>query len=451
MLAIAGKSCSLGAAPAHGHNAGMVRILKWLVAVAALGALLLVGVAMALQQWLRSDDFRSRIEREASAALGAPLKLGRLSVDLWPLPAVAADDVRLLTKPQLTVSRIEARPGWAALLEGRLEVATLIVRKAVLPETAIAFIGAGMQAKAKRPAGRPGLKQPEKGQRGGTSLMPRRAVLDQVTWIDAKGLRVTVNAEMELDADGLLDEASFDVVQGRFVGTQGSIRRKGQQWPLRITIGGGHIAGHLQLQPGKTAGMQVLQGQITTEKVEISALTAPEKPLSGKLQAQTSLRAEFREIGQLADALRTETRFTVSDAVLQKIDLQKAVQTVGLSRGGTTELDALAGTVATQGKAVHLTNLVATSGMLTATGNVSIAANKALSGRVDVDVTASRGTMGVPLVVGGTTDDPSVMLTRGAMVGAALGTLIAPGAGTVGGASAGNRIGDALGGMFGGK
>lgn len=452
MLANAGKSCWLGAAPSPGHNARMVRILKWLVAVAAGGALLLVAVAMALQQWLRTDDFRSRIEREASAALGAPLKLGRLSVDLWPLPAVAADDVRLLTKPPLTIGRVEARPSWAALLGGRLEVATLIVRKAVLPETAIAFVGAAMQAKKDKPApGRPGPRQPEKGQRGGTSLMPRRAVLDQVTWTDAKGLRVTVNAEMDLGADGLLDQASFDVVQGRFVGTQGSIRRKGEQWPLRIAVGGGHIAGNLKLQPGKAAGVLQLQGQITTEKVEISALTAPEKPLTGKLQAQTSLRAEFRDIGQLADVLRTETRFTVHDAVLQKIDLQKAVQTVGLSRGGTTQFDALAGTVTTQGKAVHLTNLVATSGMLTAKGNVSIAASKELSGRVDVDLTASKGTMGVPLVVGGTTDDPSVMLTRGAMVGAALGTLVAPGAGTAAGASAGNRIGDALGGLFGGK
>ena len=197
--------------------------------------------------------------------------------------------------------------------------------------------------------------------------------------------------------------------------------------------------------------MLLLVGLVSTDKVELAALTAPGKPLTGKLQAQTTLRAEFKEIGQLADALKTETRFTVRDAVLQKIDLQKAVQTIGLSRGGTTALDTLAGTVTTQGKAVHLTHLVATSGMLTATGNVSIAADKALSGRVNVDLTATGGAMGVPLAVGGTTDDPSVMLTRGAMVGAALGTLIAPGAGTAAGASAGNRLGDALGGMFGGK
>ncbi|MCD6076835.1 MAG: AsmA family protein [Ramlibacter sp.] len=428
----------------------MVRIVKWVAAAAALGALVLIGVAMALQQWLRTDGFRARVEAQASAALGVPLKLGRLSVDLWPLPAVAAEDVRLLTRPPLTVGRIEARPSWLPLVGGRLEIATLIVRKAALPETAIAFVGAAMQKKDK-PSARGSPKQPEKTESGSTSLIPRRAVLDQVTWIDAKGTRMTVNAEVGLDDDGLLDEASFEIVQGRFVGTKGAIERKGSQWPIRVDIGGGHITGNVQLQGGKTPGVQLLVGQLSTEKVEISALTAPGKPLTGKLQALTTLRAEFRDAGQLADVLKTETRFTVRNAVLQNIDLQKAVQTVGLSRGGTTQLDVLAGTVNTQGKTVHLTNLVATSGMLSANGSVSIAANKALSGRVVVDLSGGTGAMGVPLVVGGTTDDPSVTLTRGAMVGAALGTLIVPGAGTAAGASAGDRIGDSLKGLFGGK
>jgi hypothetical protein len=428
----------------------MVRIVKWLVAAAALLVLLLAGVALALQQWLRTDGFRGQLEREAAASLGAPLKLGRLSVDLWPLPAVAADDVRLLTKPPLSIGRVEARPRWVALLGGRLEIATLIVRKAVLPETAIAFVGAAMQKKGKQGA-RSAPKEAVPDARGSTSLLPRRAVLDQVTWIDAKGLRVTVNAEMDLGGDGLLDAATFVVVQGRFHGTRGSIQRKGSQWPLRVDIGGGHIAGQLTLQPAKAAGVLQLQGQVATENVEISALTAPEKPLTGKLHAQTTLRAEFKDVAQLADVLSTQTRFTVRDAVVQNIDLQKAVHTVGLSRGGKTPLDALAGTVTTQGKAVHLTNLVATSGMLSAQGNVSIAANKALSGRVNVDLSGGRDSVGVPLIVGGTTDDPSVTLTRSAMVGAAIGTLIVPGAGTAAGASAGERIGEGLKGLFGVK
>lgn len=431
----------------------MRRILKWGAIALAVVVLLLLSVTLVLQHWVNTDDFRARVEQQAATALGVPLKLGKLSVDLFPLPAVAVDQVRVQTQPPLTVERVEARPVWTALVVGKLEVATLVVRKAVLPQTGIGALGAAMQKRDRAAGGRKAAVQQARAQEASsnTLVIPRSLLLDDITWIDEKGQRITVDAQADLGGDGLLDTASFKVVQGRFVGTHGEIRHEGDGWPLKVEIGGGHIAGKLQLQPGKTAATQVLQGQLATENVEVSALTAPSRPLSGRLQAQTTLRSEYREPGQLLDVLQTQTRFTVRDAVVQGIDLAKAVTTVGLSRGGITSLETLAGQVNTQGKVVHLTNLVATSGALTATGNVSIAANKSLSGRVAVDLASTRGAIGVPLVVGGTMDEPSVMLSRGALAGAALGTLLAPGVGTAAGASTGDKIGEKLRGLFGGK
>jgi hypothetical protein len=279
-------------------------------------------------------------------------------------------------------------------------------------------------------------------------MLPRRAEFDDITWVDEKGQRITVDAGANLGRDGYLQEASFRIVQGRLAGTSGKVTRDGDFWPVRVDIGGGHIAGKLQLQPGRNKS-QVLSGNLTTENVEVSALTAPSKPLTGRLQAQTTLRSEFREPGQLVDMLVTQTRFTVRDALIKGIDLEKAVETVGLSHGGITRLDTLSGQVSTQGKAVQLTDLVLSSGALSAKGNVSISATQALKGRIDVDLARSRGTVGVPLEVGGTVDDPTVLPTRGAMLGAAVGTLIAPGAGTAVGATAGNRLSDSLRGLFG--
>jgi hypothetical protein len=426
----------------------MTKLIKWVVILLAALALLLVGAAVALQHWLRTDDFRTRVEQQASAALGVPLRLGRLSVDLWPVPAVAADEVQLQTRPALSVGRVEVRPVWSGLLEQRLEIATLVVRKAVLPQAAITALGTAMQKKAKA-APKPVAAPPK----SGPSLVafPRRAVFDDITWIDEKGQRLTIDAEADLGGDGMLQHASFKILEGRYAGTHGSIERAGEQWPLRIDIGGGRIVGKLQLTAGRSGSSQLLQGQFKTDNVEVSALTAPTKVLSGKLEAQTSLRSEFRELGQIGDMMNTQTRFTVRDAVVDGIDLVNAVQTAGLSRGGITNLDTLAGQVTTQGKAVHLTGLVASSGALAASGNVSIAPSKALSGKVNVDVARSKGTLSVPLVVGGTLDEPSVMVTRGAMVGAAVGTLLAPGAGTAAGVPAGDKIGETLRGMFGGN
>ena len=58
---------------------------------------------------------------------------------------------------------------------------------------------------------------------------------------------------------------------------------------------------------------------------------------------------------------------------------------------------------------------------------------RALSGRVRVDMTrgATGGVTGVPLVVGGTLDEPQVALSRSALLGAAIGTAVLPGAGAV--------------------
>jgi hypothetical protein len=421
----------------------MTRALKWLAVALALLLLLILVAAFLLGRWLDSADFRARVERQASAVVGAPVKLGHLSVDVWPVPAVAADEVLVQTRPPLTLGRLEARPVWAALLRGRLEISTLVLRDAVLPQTALGALGAAMrkaEPAARAPSSRPAATS--------STPLPRRALLERVSWVDARGGRTTFDAQLQLGDDGWLDQASFRILAGRLAGARGELRREGEQFPLRIDVGGGRISGPLQLQ--RTAGgRQLLQGRLQTEGVEVSALTAPSRTLTGKLQAQTTLRAEFQEAGQIADVLRTQTRFTVQDAVVRGLDLAQAVKTIGLSRGGETRLDTLAGQLNTQGQAAQLTNLVASSGALAATGHVNLAANRSLDGRVTVDVSSSKGTVGVPLAVGGTLDDPSVTLTRGALLGAAIGTAVAPGVGTGAGAKLGDRLGDRLKGLFG--
>ena len=419
-----------------------MRIVKWVAVLLAGLALLGVAAALLLNQWLNSADFRARMERQATAALGVPVQLGALAVDIWPLPGLAADRVRLATQPPLTIQRVEVRPQWTALLAGEVELGTLVVRGAVLPQPALAALAAGLQ---KRDAAR-------SSPRGAASARPvpwpQRMVLDDISWVDAHGQRITVDARARLGGDGLLDAASFKVVQGRFAGAQGELRREPAHWPLRIQVGGGQISGKLRIEPGK-GGLQLLQGELQTESVEVAALTAPSRPLTGKLQAQTTLRAEYRDLGGLLDALNTQTRFTVRDALLQGLDLAQAVKSVGIHRSGSTRLDTLAGQLNTQGRAAQLNNLVATSSGLAANGNIAMATNRSLSGRITVDVATSKGTVGVPLQVGGTVDAPSVMLTQGALLGAAIGTAVAPGAGTAAGAKLGDQLGEKMRRLFG--
>ncbi|HSI55279.1 MAG: hypothetical protein ACAH21_11405 [Ramlibacter sp.] len=411
----------------------MSRLLKLSIAIALAIVFILAAVTGALRYWVNSDDFRQRVSQQIASAIGVPVHLGGISVDVWPLPAVALEQVQVKSQPPLSLGRIEARPVWMGLLQGRLEIATLIVRDAVVPAPAVAAITAA--AAKQRPGG-----AAKGAQAGGMAMLPHRVVLDDVTWVDNKGVRTTVDGEGRRDADGLPSSVRIEVVRGRLQGAKATMQRKGDDWALDAKVGGGSITGKLQLRQAK--GGPLLTGQLETKDVEVSALTAPSRTLTGRLEASTSLDAQVREIGALADALQTRTKFIVHGAVIHGIDLAKAVKTVGMNRSGETRLDTLAGNVTTRGQAVQVTNLVANSGLMAATGNVNMAPDKTLNGRVDVTASVPVGgrAIAVPLAVGGTLDSPSVTLSSSALAGAAIGAATAPGGGS---------LGDRLKGLFG--
>ncbi len=448
---------------------------KFIRVALALAAVLLVLAALAgsaLLYWIGQDDFRNRVEREAGAALGVPLRLGRIHLDWFPVPAVALDDVTVQTQPPLSVRRIEARPVWSALLARRLEVATLVVRGAVVPQAGVDALLAAMQ---KRGAAGAGRQKPaaapdavEAGAAAGAMLwIPKRTLVEELTWVSSKGVSTVLDARAHLGDDGLPQDATIKLLKGPYEGASVEVSRDlkadagasagagtgASAWLVDARIGGGTIKGRVALKPPSALGREMmLSGELETRGVEVAALTAPSRPLSGKLEASTALNARAVSAGGLADALQTRTRFTVSNAVVHGIDLAKAVSTVGLNRGGETALNELTGEVSTQGRAAQLRNLVARSGVLAARGDVSVSAAQALSGRVTVDVTAgvAGGLTGIPLVVGGTLNAPEVTLTRGAMLGAAVGTAVMPGVGTGAGAKLGDKLGRGLSGLFGG-
>ena len=435
--------------------------LSWTLLVLALG----VGLGLfALQRWVASDDFRARVETQAETALGVPVTLGRLHVDPWPVPAVALEAVVVQTQPALTVRRIELRLQLSELLAGRLTVASLLVYGGDLPQSGIdQLLLAARKTSGAAAAGNPsaGAQTPVESSDLPLLLIPRRLTLDDVTWRNNRGEATTVDAVATLDVLGLPDELELRLRAGTFEGAWFKATRQapGSQtsgdliWDLRVQHAGGTITGVLTVQdPSRDASTLSVRGQFETRNLELSALRhgAP-GPLSGRLRASTTLSAKAASTAGLAQALVSQSTFTVDDAVVKGIDLAKAVQTVGLSRGGQTRLDNLSGQVTTRGRALVLSNLAASSGALSAAGEVAVTPNRSLSGRVNVNLAESvvGKAVGVPLVVGGTLDAPTVTLTRGAMLGAAIGTLVMPGVGTGAGASFGDAIGDKLKGLFG--
>jgi hypothetical protein len=424
----------------------MNRVLKWLLGIAAVIVVLFAAVAIALKSWVGSDDFRLRVAKEVSAAAGVPVELGALTVDVWPLPAVAVERVQVKSNPPLSFERIEARPVWSGLLQKKLEISTLYVRNAVVPQDAIAAVAAAYK---KAHPDKAGEKKPQPGESPAVQL-PQRIVLDKVTWVDSKNNRNVVDATARIDEDGLPAQVDVDVSQGRWQGVQAKLQRSGNRWTLNGRVGGGTITGRFETSKN-ARGEPQLQGEFDTANVEVASFTAPSKTLTGRLEAHTAVQGNLRDLGALPEVLQTQSKFTIHNAVVHGIDLAQAVKTVGMNRSGDTHLDTLAGQLATHGRAAELSNLVASSGALSATGHITMSAEKNLAGNVNVNLAekVAGAALGVPLVVGGTLDAPSVTLSRSALAGAAIGTLIAPGVGTAGGAKLGDKLGEGLKGLFG--
>ena len=423
----------------------MTNFLKWLASLVLLIALLALGGLYALHRWTASDDFRVRVEKEASAALGVPVSLRAVLVDVWPVPAIALDGLVVQSRPQLTLERVEARPVWSALVQRRLAIATLLIRKATLPQQGIDAVLATMQQRRQSVTPRP-----QSGEPAPVQWLGGRTVLDEVTWVSPRGLPTTLDADARWSPDGLPEKVSIKIVKGAWIGTQALLDRSASGWILDLEIGGGSVTGPLQLQlpvGGRPSQEYVFGGQLETRGVEVSALTSPARVLTGKLEASSMLSAKAGSLAGLIDAMQTATRFTVRGATVHGLDLAKAVSSVGLNRGGQTALDQLSGELNTQGRAAQVSKLVASSGVLTVRGAVSISATRTLGGQVDVALVG--GVVGVPLALGGTLDAPTVNLSRSALVGAVLGTTVLPGAGTAAGAKLGDRIGQGLNKLFG--
>lgn len=467
------------------HNAAMRRIGRWVLLTFVLTCVLISAVLFLLHRWISTDDFRGRVQAQMSEVLGRDVRLGALTVDIWPLPAVALNRVEIDSRPLIRIERVEVRPVVAALLSGRLELSTLLVRQADLSQAAVDDLLVARQAR-KSTTVAAGKSPPSASAEGSAAssadgpagdviqvVVPRRVVLDAATWRGGKGSVTIFNADARLDSQALPEELVVTLLAGPLQGARVSLQGralaeqsqpKAREWDLAMELAGGTVKGKLQMpQPSGSGNVLELDGQLETRNVELGVLLRAQRleaegsasgergAMSGKLEASSSFSIRAAQWSGVLGGLQSQSRVVVHNAVIHGIDLARAVRSVGLSRGGQTRLDTLAGQVHTRGRAVDLRNLVASSGALSASGHVAVAPDRQLQGRVDVNLGAKMvgKAVGVPLLVEGTLDKPQVRLTRAALAGAAIGTLIMPGVGTGAGATLGDKIGNTLKGLFG--
>ena len=414
---------------------------RWLLGIAAT---LLLGVGALV--WVVSvrlptdEEVAAKIAEGFEKRFGVALKIGGAHWSLLPVPVLALSEIATDQPRPITLRRLTLRLKLAPLLQRIVAVDDLEIESLVLPRASVrAFRGRG-----------------PKPQEDGGNLVALPAPwtlapvpLEQlrwrdVVWIDRRDIALAYDGDIRFDPGWRPRQARLERAGATTLTRLRLDRLDGQdRWRTRIDVGGGTWNGvaRLETPPG---GKLRVSAELEPRQVDIESLVhafGRRTSVAGKVSGHTSLVAEAREVGALIRGLHTRTTFLVQPATLTRLDVAKAVTTVGISRGGTTALDELTGTLDTQGTedgvVMQYSNLKARSGVLTASGNLKLF-NRRLDGEIAVDLVD--GVVGVPLKVSGTMSDPELSLTGAALTGAAIGSAVLPGVGTAIGARLGQQV-----------
>ena len=438
--------------------------MKWLKRIGvALGVFVLILAVVPL--FISLDGLIPTIEKEVSASLKAPVKVGSLRAGGLPLPHVTVSGITVGKTDDIKVGSVTVTPNLLSLLGDTKVIRSIEVDGLVLTQNAVDKIPAWTKTTAKP----------------GTPAQPPAVRVESIRLDDAvvKLQKTTFgpfDARLSLTGDGNLESASIVSRDGKlkaFIKPDEDnylIDISASSWKMPVepaihfdelvikgvaTLNDVNLSDvHAKLYGGSVTGKLTaswekglrLKGHAEVNHIEIQPmLLALGNPptLSGMLTAKPVVfSASASRPDQIMDALYLETPFDVQNGVLNGIDIKKAATSLVSqegSKGGDTQFDKFSGHLAIARGTRRLTQLNVVSGLLAADGNVTISPKDELSGRVHTTVKlASVTATSVALNVSGTVDSPLLLPSSGMLAGAAAGTaVLGPGLGTV----VGSRMG----------
>jgi uncharacterized protein involved in outer membrane biogenesis len=412
------------------------RAVRWsLVVILSLAVVVAVLVAAALRLVPDDQELASRIAAAAEQNLGVKVKVGGAHLQLWPQPELVLADVATVQQQPISVRHVAARPRLSELLKGRLSFQHAQVDGAVIPVLSLR----GLHVNPAAP-------------HASVPVPVEQVQFLNLTWITRLGKELQFDGNARFDAGWQPREAELirPGVQPAF--RLALSRQDPDHWLVRVQVGGGTANGQVGLSRTKS-GALVLVGQLEPRDVEVAgALDAfkGHSVLRGKAFGKTQISASGGNVAELAGSLHTRTAFSMSQATLLHIDMEKAIRSFGKDFAGQTRLRTLTGQMDTQntpdGMVVHYSGLKAQGESFQAKGEGTVA-NRRVDGELTVDLVG--GLVDVPLTVSGPIGQAHVHVpvskVAGEGAGAIVGTAVLPGIGTAIGAGIGRAVGRVMG------
>ncbi|MFA6970646.1 MAG: hypothetical protein WC208_04505 [Gallionella sp.] len=442
--------------------------MKWFKRI-LIAFVLLLATAVALPFFISLNDYIPQIEQEISSRLKEPVSIKSIRFTLLPLPYVTLDGIALGGADGIMLGKLRVTPDLFSLLQPVKVIKRVEIDSVTVTQKTIAKISTWAKPDAARSPQQIRVESIQFDNVlvnfGKVSVGPLNAHIslnhlseladasiatqdgklralikpdpsDKSNYlIDASAKAWTLPAGPALVFDELIlkgvvtrHDANFGVVSAKLYGGT-AIGKTSISWQRGVQLNGNFDIRHIEVQ-------------------QVASLLSPGVHVSGKLSAQPAFAATAASADQLINALRLKMFFNVQNGALHDIDIQKAATSlVGqATSGGETRFEQLSGQLVLAQRSYHFTQIRIASGSLAVDGQVTISPKKALSGRINAEVSALGVSTGVPLNVTGTIDTPVLYPTGGTMAGAAVGTvLMGPGFGT----SVGAKIGGWAEGLFG--
>lgn len=195
----------------------------------------------------------------------------------------------------------------------------------------------------------------------------------------------------ELNASGLADASGVNVNQ------------------IEGFLYGGKLTGNTRVTWNK--GWQML-GQVSVQNMELQAVF-PKFGLEGKLDGEASLNLLGKNLTSLTQSPQITGKFLVKKGAINTVDLVEAARPGGnIVVGGRTHFDEVSGTLQVANNGYQLRQIQMAGGQMSANGSLDVAADKKLSGKLNVNLQMREEMGGVAMVVAGTAMEPTLQYGR---------------------------------------
>ena len=406
------------------RDTGLKIGLPLLALISLVGLAVLAGLTFALYPYGRHLP---DIERNASAMLKQPVKIGDIGFSFLPRPHISLRSITIGKEAGVRIAGITAVPEFMSLAGDRQ-----VFRELTIERASIAAAELGRLASASSAGGNYEIRRIRlvdaslivgDARIGGISGEVEMKAGGAPDKIQLQNAEATLRLELQPKGDAFRFSASGSNWKAPFWQDLvfQTLEAQGELRPTMLILERIDARAYEGLVEGKASldwgGGATLAGDLDLKRLNAAKLLAGLGSLlsvEGELTARLRVEAKAESLGKLKERVKAEGTFDMKRGVARGFDLGEAVRNTSRNptRGGETKFEQLTGSFKHDSQDFRLDNVRLSSGLFKAAGQIGVASNGQLNGAVNVELKSSATTLRMPLAVGGTAKDPMLTSLR---------------------------------------